>query len=54
MNPFQAIYEFFFCPIHGILRPMNWPFIIPAISAISLGVKTYWSRFLTLLSKVVR
>ena len=34
----NQLYEFFLCPVHGILRPANWIFIGPgAVAAIGYG-----------------
>lgn len=27
----NSVYEFFFCPIHGLLRPEMWQFVMPFI-----------------------
>ena len=29
----NQLYEFFLCPVHGILRPANWIFIGPGAAA---------------------
>lgn len=42
----NQIYEFLFCPIHGILRPANWIFIAPgAAGAIGYG-RNLWDKLL--------
>lgn len=25
------MFEFLFCPVHGVLRPANWPLILPTL-----------------------
>lgn len=35
------LYEFFFCPVHGLFRPANWAFILPMIGGMWIAGKTY-------------
>ena len=41
---FTAIYEFLFCPQHGLFAPANWVFIIPVLSGAWMFVKRLWSK----------
>ncbi len=29
---FSSLYEILLCPYHGILRPANWPLIVPVVA----------------------
>jgi hypothetical protein len=38
------IFEWFFCPVHGLFRPDNWVFIPLAISGGLYAVKSCWYK----------
>jgi hypothetical protein len=43
------MFELFFCPVHGILRPANWPFIgaaIPMLRMSYFSVRDYISALI--------
>lgn len=40
---FNDIIEFFFCPVHGVLRPQMWPFIGAGI----IGARAFGSQVVT-------
>jgi len=39
----SAIYEFFLCPIHGILAPANWPLLLHTF-AMARPYLTFWRK----------
>lgn len=41
---FTAIYEFLFCPQHGLFAPANLAFILPTLSAAGMYVRRIWSK----------
>lgn len=40
----QNLFEFFFCPQHGIFAPVNWAWMAPALSSGIITGKAAWSR----------
>jgi len=40
----NAIFEFFFCPVHGIFAPANWQFLAPLFADGLMTVRHLWSR----------
>lgn len=45
------MYEFLFCPIHGIFGAANWPMIAPIISHVLVGVRQTWISVVDLVRK---
>jgi hypothetical protein len=40
----NALYEFLFCPMHGLLRPDNLALLLPGIYGGVAFMKTYWCK----------
>ena len=36
------MYEFLFCPIHGIFGAANWPLVAPMIAGVLAGARWAW------------
>lgn len=38
----NQIWEFFFCPYHGIFRPDNWSMILSSFTQLQIGLENFW------------
>jgi len=38
------MWEFLFCPIHGVFAPANWAFIAPAVAGV-VAFARRWFKF---------
>jgi len=47
----EQLFDFFFCPIHGIFAPINWAWVGPMLSSSLSYGKVCWSY---VASKVVK
>ena len=41
---FNALWEFLFCPIHGIFRPEMWPLVVIVLAHARLYWKQLWKK----------
>lgn len=44
---FSNLFEFFFCPVHGIFRADNLMYIPILVSGVVVVIKGYWGRIVT-------
>ena len=47
----NAIWEFFFCPQHGIFGAQNLQIVLPALAGMSYAAKGYLCKVIDLISK---
>jgi hypothetical protein len=47
----REIYEFFFCPVHGIFGANNWPILAPVFAGGAAFLRGYWCRISGLLRR---
>lgn len=40
----HTIYEFIFCPVHGIFAPANWVWLAPLFSEGTAIAKAFWHK----------
>jgi len=41
---FNIIFEFFFCPEHGIFSPKNWVWIAPMVQPMMMKIELFWQK----------
>lgn len=50
----NVIWEFFFCPVHGVFGAQNMQIVLPALAGASYAVRGYLCKAIGAISKRVK